>query len=134
MVIDFLAEKLSSRRIEVYVVATQRSIGHRYEIDILHGLRQLDLCLLHALGIAPASVRDTSEDHRQRGVALLARLLDDIGTHVVDDSLHVVIVAFRCLPVALTLMPDEGFDLVALLALGQLLVYAGTNVLGESLQ
>ena len=74
-------------------------------------------------------MRDTSEDHRQRGVALLARLLDGIGTHVVDDSLHVVIVAFRCLPVALPLMPDEGFDLVALLALGQLLVYAGTNVL-----
>lgn len=49
-------------------------------------------------------------------------------------AFNIVVVDFRCLPVALALMPDEGFDLVALLALGQLLVYAGSNVLGESFQ
>ena len=92
------------------------------------------LRIFHTLAPLLALVRDAADDDRQMGILLIAGFIYQISADVSNHLLQVLVIIFSLMTVAFSLVPEHEFDVISFWQMAQLVVDAGTDILGESLE
>ena len=129
-----VAQLLSALGIEMENIAAQTGVRHIYYIDVLVFLGESMLRIFHTLAPQLALVRDAAYDDRQVGILLITGFIYQISADISNHLLQILVIILCLMTVAFSLVPEHEFDVVSLWQIAQLVVDAGTDILGESLE
>ena len=129
--IDAPAEQLCPLGVEMQTVGLKGGIACIHDMEIGVFCRQAVQCADDLLAAVTALVGERAADEGQPCIAAVTSLPHEVATDIGDHGLQVVIVVGGHFLVALALVPKEGLYLKAILVAGQVVVDAGSDILGE---